>query len=154
VEIILGKMIPYFILGMLDVGLAVLMGDVVFHVPLRGSLVLLFIMGAWFMLGALGLGILISTVARNQLVAHEMAMMLTFLPAFLLSGFAFAIRNMPYALQLVTYLVPARYFIVLVRGIYLKGVGVQVLVGEAVLMVAFGMGLFLLAVAKFRKKLV
>jgi ABC-2 type transport system permease protein len=153
-EVILGKMIPYFAIGILDMTLAVLMGKLLFDVPLRGSVLLLFIMGAWFMMGALGLGILISTVARNQLVAHEMAMMMTFLPAFLLSGFTFAIRNMPDVLQLATYLVPAKYFMVLLRGIYLKGVGVNVLWEEAILMVAFGTGLFLIAIAKFRKKLV
>lgn len=152
-EVILGKMIPYFVIGMLDMGVAVLMGELLFHVPLRGSLLLLFIMGAWFMVGALGLGLVISTVARNQMLANEMAMIATFLPAFLLSGFSFAIRNMPHALQLITYFVPAKYFIVLVRGIYLKGVGVEVLLGQALLMVAFGVGLFLLAVMKFRKKL-
>lgn len=153
-EMILGKMIPYFAVGMLDMALAVLLGDLLFDVPLRGSLALLFIQSAFFLVGALGLGMLVSIVAANQLVAHEMAMVLTFLPAFMLSGFIFAIRNMPEALQLATYFVPARYFIVLLRGIYLKGVGIEVLAGEALLMVAFGAGLFLLATVKFRKKLI
>jgi len=98
-----------------------------FHVPLRGSVSLLFAVGGVFMVGTLAQGILISTLARQQLLASQMAMISTFLPAFLLSGFAFAIGNMPVAIQIITYIVPARYFVTMVKGIFLRGVGVAML---------------------------
>ena len=103
---------------MLDVLLAVLMGQFLFHVPLRGSVALLFGMAAIFLVGVLAMGMLISIVAKSQLLASQMAMTLTFLPAFLLSGFMFAIANMPRPIQVITYVVPARYFVALLKGIY------------------------------------
>ena len=153
-ELILGKLIPYFAVGLFDVSLAFLMGKYLFAVPFRGSVALLFLCACLFLAGALALGILISTVARNQLLANQLAMLTTFLPSFLLSGFIFAIPNMPTALQLVSYLVPARYFMVLLRAIYLKGVGLEVLAGEALLLLLFGVALVLAATATFRKRLV
>jgi ABC-2 type transport system permease protein len=153
-ELILGKLIPYFAVGMLDVLIAVLVGEFVFGVPLRGSAALVFAMAAVFLAGALSLGILISIVTRNQLLASQLAMITTFLPAFLLSGFMYAIANMPTPLQWVTYLVPARYFVVLLKGIYMKGVGLEVLVLEAALLASFGTAMVLLAVGRFRKRLV
>ncbi len=153
-ELILGKLIPYFAVGLFDVLLAFLMGKYLFAVPFRGSVALLFLCASFFLAGALALGILISTVARNQLLANQLAMLTTFLPSFLLSGFIFAIPNMPGPLRLVSYLVPARYFMVLLRAIYLKGVGLEVLAGEALLLLLFGVALVLTATATFRKRLV
>ncbi len=115
-ELILGKFIPYFGIGMLDVALAVLMGAFLFHVPLRGSVLLLFGMAAVFLTGALALGLVISIVTKSQLLASQLAMVLTFLPAFLLSGFMYDIGNMPAPIQAVTYLVPARYFVALLKS--------------------------------------
>lgn len=152
-ELVAGKLLPYFGLGMLDVALAVALGQVLFKVPLRGSLGLLFGTAAVFLLGTLALGMLISIVTRNQLLANQLAMMVSFVPSFLLSGLMFAIANMPPLLQAVTYLVPARYFVTLMRGIYLKGVGLRVLGVEALLLVAFTVGVVALANAKFRKRL-
>ena len=152
-ELILGKLLPYFVLGLLDVVIAVLMGEFLFQVPLRGSVALLFGMAAVFLAGALSLGLLISVVARSQLLASQVAMIATFLPAFLLSGFMYAISNMPAPLQLVTYLIPARYFVALLKGIYLKGVGLEVLIGQAVLLAIFGVITVVLANLKFRKRL-
>ena len=152
-ELILGKLVPYFAIGMLDVLLAVLMGQFMFHVPLRGSVVLLFVMAAVFLAGALSLGILISILMKNQLLASQAAMVLTYLPAFLLSGFMFAISNMPKPLQWITYLIPARYFISLLKGIYLKGVGLKVLWPDAILLLVFAVTLMFLANARFRKRL-
>jgi ABC-2 type transport system permease protein len=100
-------------------------GRVLFDVPLRGSVTLLFSVGAVFIVGTLAQGILISALARQQLLASQMAMISTFLPAFLLSGFAFAIANMPVPVQAVTFIVPARYFVALVKGIFLRGVGLE-----------------------------
>lgn len=153
-ELILGKLLPYFILGMLDVLLAVLMGKFLFQVPLRGNVALLFGMAAIFLAGALSLGMVISIVTKSQLLASQLAMVLTFLPAFLLSGFMYAISNMPKPIQLITYLIPARYFVALLKGIYLKGVGLEILAAEAVLLAIFCVFMVALANVKFKKKLV
>jgi len=153
-ELILGKLLPYFAIGMIDVLLAVLMGEFLFQVPLRGNIALLFAMAAIFLVGALSLGMLISVVTKSQLLASQLAMVMTFLPAFLLSGFMYAISNMPKAIQLITYLIPARYFVALLKGIYLKGIGLQVLFIEAGLLTVFGVMMIVLANVKFKKKLV
>ncbi len=153
-ELILGKLLPYFGIGMLDVLLAVLMGEFLFGVPLRGNVALLFGMAAIFLAGALSLGMVISIVTKSQLLASQLAMVLTFLPSFLLSGFMYAIGNMPHAIQVITYLIPARYFVALLKGIYLKGVGLEILVVEAALLAAFGGLMFLVANVKFKKRLV
>ncbi len=153
-ELILGKLVPYFAIGMVDVAVAVLMGEFLFDVALRGNVALLFAMAAVFLTGALGMGMLISIVMKNQLLASQFAMVTTFLPAFLLSGFMFAIANMPAPIQAITHIVPARYFVALLKGIYLKGVGLEILAGEAILLAVFGMIVLLLANVKFKKKLV
>lgn len=153
-ELILGKLLPYFGIGMLDVLLAVLMGEFLFRVPLRGNVALLFGMAAVFLAGALSLGMVISIVTKSQLLASQLAMVLTFLPSFLLSGFMYAIGNMPHAIQVITYLIPARYFVALLKGIYLKGIGLEILVVEAVLLAAFGALMVLAANVKFKKVLV
>lgn len=152
-ELVLGKLLPYFALGMLDVLLAVGMGEFLFQVPLRGSVALLFGMAAVFLAGALSMGMVISIVTKSQLLASQLAMVLTFLPSFLLSGFMYSIGNMPKAIQVVTYAIPARYFVALLKGIYLKGTGLSILLGEAALLAAFGVMMVLLANRKFRKKL-
>ncbi|MBN2560023.1 MAG: ABC transporter permease [Phycisphaerae bacterium] len=153
-ELILGKLLPYFALGMLDVLLAVLMGEFLFQVPLRGNVALLFGMAAIFLAGALSLGMVISIVTKSQLLASQLAMVLTFLPSFLLSGFMYAISNMPTPIQVITHLIPARYFVTLLKGIYLKGVGLEILGVEAVLLTVFGVAMVALANVKFKKKLV
>jgi ABC-2 type transport system permease protein len=152
-ELVLGKLLPYFALGMLDVAVAVGMGEFLFRVPLRGSAALLFGMAAVFLAGALSMGMAISIVTKSQLLASQLAMVLTFLPSFLLSGFVYAIGNMPGVIQAATYLIPARYFVSILKGIYLKGVGLSVLLGEAALLSAFGAAMVLLANRAFRKKL-
>jgi ABC-2 type transport system permease protein len=152
-ELILGKLLPYFCIGFFDVVVAVIMGEVLFHVPLRGSLVLLFGVSAFFLAGALSLGMLVSITTKSQMIANELAMLLSFLPAFLLSGFIFPIANMPKVIQLVTWIVPARYFIALLRGIYLKGIGLEILGVEALLLVLFGVAVVAIASSRFRKKL-
>jgi ABC-2 type transport system permease protein len=153
-ELILGKLLPYFGIGMLDVLLAVLMGEFLFQVPLRGNVALLFAMAAIFLAGALSLGMVISIVTKSQLLASQLAMVLTFLPSFLLSGFMYAISNMPKPIELVTYLIPARYFVALLKGIYLKGIGLEILALEAGLLALFGAAMVLLANVKFKKRLV
>ncbi|MEW6720065.1 MAG: ABC transporter permease [Thermodesulfobacteriota bacterium] len=152
-ELILGKLLPYFALGMTDLAVSVLMGKYVFDVPLRGSVALLVVSSGVFLAGALSMGMLFSIVARSQLLATQLAMMITFLPSFLLSGFVFAIGNMPRPIQAATHVVSARYLVTLLRGIYLKGVGLEVLAGELALLTVFGGAVLLVASRKFKKKL-
>jgi len=151
-ELIVGKLIPYFVIGILDLILSVLVGEFVFDVPLRGSLWLLFGMSLIFLTCALAFGLLISIVTKNQRLASQIAMVTTMLPAFLLSGFIFPIENMPSPIQAVTHIITARYFVTILRGIYLKGVGLDVLAPEVAFLAVFGVVVLVLAVRKFRKK--
>jgi ABC-2 type transport system permease protein len=152
-ELIVGKFLPYFAIGMIDLVIAVILGRFVFLVPLRGSLIQLFIMSALFLTGALSLGIFISTVAKSQLMASQMAILTSFLPTFLLSGFTYEIFNMPQIVQAITFLIPARYFIKILRGIYLKDVGMVELWPEAICLIAFSILMSRLAIHKFKKKI-
>ena len=152
-EVVLGKLLPYAAIGLIDIVIVSVVGVLLFGVPFRGNPFLLMILSFFFLLGALGLGIFISAVAKSQLLATQIAMVTTFLPGFLLSGFMFAIEVMPKPLQLITYLIPARYFLVVTRGIFLKGVGIPVLHVEGLLMVAFSIVGLALATANFRKEL-
>jgi len=154
IELVIGKLIPYFTIGMVDVAIAVAMAEWLFRVPLRGSVLLVFASAAVFLIGALSLGLLISIVTRSQLVASQLAMVMTFLPAFLLSGFMYDIANMPPAIRALTHIVPARYFVSLLKGIYLKGIGPQMLATDALFLAAFAAIVFALANVRFRKKLV
>ena len=152
-ELILGKLLPYFVIGMADLAVAVAMGKYLFHVPMRGSLPLLFAIAAVFLVGALSLGMLFSVAARSQLPASQMAMAFTFLPSYLLSGFVFSIDSMPPAVRAVTYLVPSRYFVTVIKGIYLKGVGLGTLAVDTALLLVFGAAMVLTAIRMFRMKL-
>jgi len=120
-EILLGKLIPYFVLGTGGMLLAVGMAVFLFDVPLRGSLWVLLICSSLFLLAALGMGLLISTIARNQFVAGQVAIIATFLPAFILSGFIFDIGSMPWALRGITHLIAARYFVAILQTVFLAG---------------------------------
>jgi ABC-2 type transport system permease protein len=152
-EVLLGKLLPYFVLGTGGMGLSVAMGVWLFGVPLRGSLVLLFSASSLFLLAALGMGLLISTVTKNQFVAGQVAIVTTFLPAFILSGFIFDIGSMPLVVQGVTYLLAARYFVALLQTLFLAGDVWSVLVPNGL---ALGMlaGVFLgVSRRKLRKRL-
>jgi ABC-2 type transport system permease protein len=151
-ELILGKLIPYFMIGFFDVLVAVAMGEFLFGVPLRGNVVLLFFLSGFFLAGALGLGMLISIVTKSQLLASQLAMIATFLPAFLLSGFMYSISNMPGVIQFITYLIPARYFVVILKGIYLKGAGLPILGMQVFYLFLFAVIVLNLANRKFKKK--
>jgi ABC-2 type transport system permease protein len=152
-EVVLGKLLPYVAIGFIDVALAALAGVFILGVPFRGSSILLFGMTLLFLLGALGLGIFISAAVKTQVLATQVAMIGTFLPALLLSGFMFSIANMPVVLQTLTYLVPARYFISVTRGIFLKGVGVQTLWIEGLAMILFAAVGLTLATRMFKKEI-
>ena len=151
-ELILGKLIPYFIIGLFDLAVGVLMARILFSVPFRGSYPLLVILSALFLIGALSQGILISIVARTQLMASQLATLTTLLPTMLLSGFIYPIFNMPKFIQAVTYLVPARYYIVVLRESFLKGVGIFSLWDEAVFLALFAFIMLSLAMRKFKKR--
>jgi ABC-2 type transport system permease protein len=151
-EVALGKMSAYFVLGLIDMFLTVIVGVGVFQVPQRGSYLLLAGIGCLFLVGALFWGILISAVSRTQLVAYELAMLSSFLPAFLLSGFVFAIENMPIPVQVVTYLFPTRYFVTILKGIFLRGVGMEVLYLEVGLLAVYTGMTFFIATRKLRQK--
>jgi ABC-2 type transport system permease protein len=152
-ELVLGKLLPYFGIGVIDVALAALVGTRVFGVPFRGSVALFFALSLIFILGTLSLGILISIRAKSQIIASQIAMVVTFLPAFLLSGFVFDIGNMPGWLQAITHAVPARYFVTILKGIFLKGIGLRELAFEALFLAAFGLIVTAAAVRSLRKVL-
>jgi len=153
-ELVLGKMSAYFILGVVDTLIAIVLGIVVFEVPMRGSFVLLGLSCMIFLIGALFWGILLSAVTKNQLLAYQAGVLTSFLPAFLLSGFMFAIENMPQGVQLFTYVVPARYMITLLRGIFLKGVGLEALFWEFLLLTLFALLVFFVATRKLKREIV
>ena len=152
-ELIVGKLGPYFLVGMLDMFIAMAMGEFLFQVPFRGSVLLFIFLAALFMIVVLGQGFLISVVARSTLDAYQMAMLTTFLPSFILSGAMFAIHQMPIALQVASRLVPATYLVTISKGIYLKGIGIDILWPEAVMLCVFASGFLLLAGRKMVKKI-
>ncbi len=152
-EVVLGKLTPFLVVGMIDVALTSLVGVVLFHVPFRGDPLFLTLPTVLFLLGTLGLGLVISAVSKTQLLASQIGMVATFLPGLLLSGFMYPIDNMPLPLRVITYFVPARYYLVVVRGIFLKGVGPDVLWPESVLMLLYAVLTLTLAVRAFRKEL-
>ncbi|MGB9629782.1 MAG: ABC transporter permease, partial [Thermodesulfobacteriota bacterium] len=144
---------PYFFLGLIDLILAVWVGTWVFKVPLRGSLILLFILSSIFIVVALALGMTISTIARTQLFANQLAMIIGFLPTFLLSGFTFTISNMPPWLQIITYGIAPRYYVTILKEIFLKGVDLSFLWREAIVLIGMGMAGIFVATRSFRKEL-
>jgi ABC-2 type transport system permease protein len=152
-ELVLGKMGAYFVLGLVDVLTAIGLGVLVFGVPLRGNPVLVLATSCVFLIGALFWGILLSAVARSQLLAFQLGLLTSFLPAFLLSGFIFSIESMPLVIQAVTYIFPSRYFITAMKGMFLKGVGLGVLWLEVALLAAYATAIFLLATRKLKGKL-
>ena len=151
-ELLLGKLGPYFFIGMLDMGIVMGMGKYLFQVPLRGSLLLLIGLSALFLIATLGQGLLISVSSDNQLQAFQMAMLTTFLPSFLLSGFVFAIYLMPLPLRIISLIVPARYVVTISKGIYLKGLGLGVLWPSALMLAGSAILFVFLAIRKFEKK--
>lgn len=152
IELIIGKFSPYFVIGFIDLSISVIMGILLFNVPLRGSVALLFVCSGIFLTGALMMGIYISVIAKTQLMASQLAILTSFLPTFMLSGFTYEIFNMPQWVQYITYAVPARYFIVILRGIYLKGVGFTVLWLNIMALCIFSFLTVRVAIMKFRKK--
>ncbi len=151
-ELMLGKTLPFALLGFVNLSLVLLVATLWFHVPLRGSLLLLYLLTAAFLLASLGLGLFISTVSRTQ----QQAMVTGFfvmMPFIMLSGFMFPIQNMPRVVQWLTYLIPLRYYLVIIRGIFLKGNGLEVLWPQALALLGIGVGILALSAARFSKRL-
>ena len=152
-EMLAGKLIPYFILGMGSMLLSVTLAHFQFDVPLRGSFWLLTLASALFMMVSLMIGLLISIIAKNQFVAGQMAIIVTFLPAFLLSGFLFDINSMPVVVQAVTYLVPSRYFVSLMQTLFLAGDVSQVVIVNLLSLLAMLLFFTVLVSRSFHKRL-
>lgn len=151
-ELALGKLSAYFVVGAVDMVISLLVGVFVFDVPLKGSVTLLLVSSAIFLFGALGLGIMVSAMFRNQLMAYQMGTLISFLPAFLLSGFIYSIASMPRAIQVVSLFVPARYFMEVARGIFLKGIGIRLLWFNLLLLIGYAIVVFYFAARKLRQK--
>jgi ABC-2 type transport system permease protein len=152
IELMLGKTLPFALVGLVDMALVVVASLVLFHVPFRGSVLLLLACSILFLMTSLGAGLFVSTISQTQ----QQAMMTTFLlfqPFFLLSGFTFPLRNMPQSIQYLTLLNPVRYFIEIVRGLFLKGSGVSVLWPQMVALAVFGVVILSLSAMRFRKRL-
>ncbi len=150
-ELIVGKALPYAFIGMVDIAIVCTVAVYYFNVPLRGSITLLFVTSLLFMLSTLAIGLLISTISITQ----QQAMMSAFfvmMPAILLSGFAFPIENMPQSIQYLTYLNPLRYFVVIIRSLFLKGVSFRLLLDQIIPLAALGIGVLAIAVLRFRKR--
>jgi ABC-2 type transport system permease protein len=151
-EVVLGKLIAFFGVGAADVLITVVIALAVFGVPMRGSILFLAVSSGIFLFAALSWGILVSALARTQVVAFQLGMITTFLPGFLLSGFVYAIDNMPPVIQVITHIVLARYFIALVKGVFLKGTGLAMLWPELLFMMAYAVIVFVVATRKLGTK--
>ncbi len=152
-ELVVGKVIPYFAVGMADVALAVIMGHFVFQVPIRGNAALLFAIASVFLGGVLFFGLMLSIVLKSQVLANQLALFATYLPTLLLSGFVFSIHNMPPPIQIITYIVPGRYFIAAMRGIFLKGIGLEILGLNVLLLLIYATLMVVLAHRRMHFKL-
>lgn len=152
-ELMIGKVIPYAVLAYMDFLIIIVASRFIFGVSIKGSLPLLMIIGFFYLIGVLGIGVVISTVTETQISAMLAAILLSMLPSILLSGFIFPINQMPAFLQAVTFIVPARHFIEILRDIYLKGLGLEVFWKEAIFVAVFGFAMIGLAVRRFHKRL-
>lgn len=152
-ELMVGKIVPYMAIALLDLAIIVTAGYLLFGVPIKGSLIQLAVFSLLYLVSSLGVGVFVSTIADTMQTAMLAAIFLSLLPSILLSGFVFPIENMPVAIQGITYLFPGRYFVTAIRGIYLKGVGLGVLWPEALLLTLFGVGIVWLSATRFQERL-
>ena len=152
-QLVLGKLLPFALVGFIDIVLVLLMALLFFGIRVQGSLALLFGLSGVFLLTTLGLGLLVSTVSRSQQQAMMTAVFFVMLPMIMLSGFVFPIENMPVPVRLFTYLMPLRYYFVIIRGLFLKGSGLGELWDEALILAGFGVAILSLSALRFRKRL-
>jgi ABC-2 type transport system permease protein len=152
-EILLGKTIPYFVLGIVGLALCIIAAKFLFHVPIRGSVLVLVGVSMLYLLVALGIGLLISVGTKNQFVASQMTMLVTFLPAFMLSGFLFDLRSMPAVVRFLTYALPARYYVTLLQTLFLAGDVWEVVVPNAAVLAGMAAALLMATRTITRKRL-
>jgi len=151
-ELAMGKLVAYFALGLTDMLIAMFVGIYIFDVPLKGSFPLLLLSACVFLFGGLAWGIFISVGYRNQLTTYQIGTFTSFLPAYLLSGFIYSIANMPIIIQIIAIFVPARYFINIAKGIFLKGIGLELLWFDLLLLVGYAIMMFYFAARRLRQK--
>jgi ABC-2 type transport system permease protein len=151
-EIVLGKMLAYFVVGLTDAAIALVVGVTIFGVPFRGSILVLAVSTCIFLFGSLFWGIFVSAATRTQVAAYQLGILSSFLPGFLLSGFVFAIDTMPKACQVISVIVPARYFVTILKGVFLKGIGWGVLGWELVFLMIYASLVFWFSVRKMNQK--
>jgi ABC-2 type transport system permease protein len=152
-EIVLGKVIPYFAIGLADVAMAVFLGTSLFDVPIRGNTALIFAMASVFLTGALFFGMLLSINLKRQILANQAALTASYMPTIMLSGFVFAVSNMPEPIQYLSYIVPAKYMIAILRGIYFKGVGLEILWLNAALLTLYAAVMVAASIKRLKLKL-
>jgi ABC-2 type transport system permease protein len=152
-EILLGKTIPYFVLGIIGLTLCLLAAKFLFHVPIRGSVAVLVAVSMLYLLVALGIGLLISVATKSQFVASQITLLITFLPAFMLSGFLFDVRSMPTGVRLLTYMLPARYYVTLLQTLFLAGDVWSVVLPNAAVLAGMAIAVLLLTRSITHKRL-
>lgn len=152
-QLITGKLLPFVIIGLVDVGLVILVSTLVFSIPVKGGIGLLFLLSLVFLMTTLGLGLFVSTISRTQQQAMMSSIFFLMLPMIFFSGFVFPIENMPDIIQGITYFLPLRYFFVIIRGLFLKGVGLEVLWPQALALLGFGVVIFGLSIKRFHKRI-
>ena len=152
-ELVFGKLLPYLGIALIDVAIAVACCRWLFDVPFRGSPWVLALASLVFLAGVLGLGILLSAALKSQLLAVQASIFATYMPALLLSGFFYSLHNMPVVLQLVSRVVPARYFVAITRGVFLRGVGLETIWAPLLGLALFALAMVALAIRNFRKEL-
>lgn len=152
-EMMVGKIVPYVFIAFVDLVIIVVAGYVIFGVPIKGSLLQLAVFALLYLVASLGTGVFVSTLAETMQTAMLAAIFISLLPSVLLSGFVFPLENMPVFVRMVSYCFPGRYFVTAIRGIYLKGTGLEVLWPQAVMLLCFGVGIVCLSASRFREKL-
>jgi ABC-2 type transport system permease protein len=152
IELMIGKIIPYIFISFIILALILILSHLVFHVPFKGNLLTLFSLSGLFVASTLGIGLFISNIAETAQTAWLMGFLSSILPAIILSGFIFPIASMPYPIQLITYLFPVRYYLVILRGVVLKGVGITTLYPEALMLLLFSCAIITISVLRFKKK--
>jgi ABC-2 type transport system permease protein len=152
-ELFFGKLIPYIMIALFDVVLTVSAGYFIFDMPMKGSVVELYIVSLLFLIGTSGLGLLISSSARSQVLAIQVALLVTYMPAIILSGYIFPIKNMPAIIQGITYFVPARYLIFYMKGITMKGIGFTLMWSQVIFLFLFAVIVVVISLKKISFKL-
>jgi ABC-2 type transport system permease protein len=152
-ELIIGKMIPYFVFGMVSMALCVCISIFFYNLPLRGSWLVLMLVSSVFLFCSLGLGLMISTITKNQVFSYQITLIVAFLPAYILSGFLFEIHSMPQWIQALTYIIPAKYFVQSLQALFLVGNVWKLILWNTIFIATIGLIFFLITASKTVKRL-